>query len=110
MFRSRSRYFENQYQHFSGTLSSVEYIRDLVERVLQLIEEESPPQRVSRDGGLYVGAGGIGYAFFSVAECTEFLNIREQCLGKALEYMKVRLQTLRTINLSCARKVVAGRF
>lgn len=96
MIRSRSRYFVNQYQQFSGTLSNVEYLRDLVKRVLQLIEEKSPPQRASRDGGLYVGAGGIGYAFFSVAECTEFLNIREQCLGKALEYMKVSLEEVST--------------
>lgn len=96
MIRSRSRYFVNQYQQFSGTLSNVEYLRDLVKRVLQLIVEKSPPQRASRDGGLYVGAGGIGYAFFSVAECTEFLNIREQCLGKALEYMKVSLEEVST--------------
>lgn len=59
---------------------------------MQLIEEKSPPQRASRDGGVYVGAAGIGYAFLSVAECTEFSNIRDQCLGKSLEYMKVSLQ------------------
>lgn len=79
----------NHYQQFSGTLGSVEYLRDLVQRVLQLIEAKSPPQRASRDGGLYVGAAGIGYAFYSVAECAEFSNIRDQCLGKALEYVKV---------------------
>lgn len=91
MFRSRSRCFVNGYEKFTGALGSVEYLRDLVQRVLQLIEERSPPDRSSCDGGLYVGAAGIGYAFYSVAESSEFSNIREQCLGKALEYMQVSL-------------------
>lgn len=90
MFRSRSRCFVNGYEKFARSLGSVEYLRDLVQRVLQLIEERSPPHRSSCDGGLYVGAPGIGYAFYSVAESSEFSNIREQCLGKALEYMQVK--------------------
>ena len=90
MFRSRSRCFVNGYQKFAGTLGSVEYLKDLVRRVLQLIEENSPPERCTRDGGLYVGAAGVGYAFYSVAESPEFSNIREQCLGKALQYMQVK--------------------
>ena len=89
MFRSRSRCFVNKYKDFSGSLGSVEYLRDLVRRVLQLIEEKSPPERASTDGGLYVGGAGIGYAFYAVAESSAVANIREQCLRKALEYMKV---------------------
>lgn len=91
MFRSRSRCFVNRYKDFSGSLGSVEYLRDLVGRVLQLIEEKSPPERSSHDGGLYVGGAGIGYAFYAVAESSAFANIREQCLKKALEYMQVIL-------------------
>jgi len=91
MFRSRSRFFVNGYEKFAGALGGVEYLRDLAKRVLQLIEERSPPQMSSCDGGLYVGAAGIGYAFYSVAESSEFSTIREQCLGKAREYMQVKL-------------------
>ena len=94
MFRSRSRCFLNGYDKFAGALGSVEYLRDLVHRVLQLIEEKSPPNRSSCDGGLYVGAAGIGYAFYSVAESSDFSNIREQCLGKALEYMQVNYENI----------------
>ena len=89
MFRSRSRCFVNKYKEFSGSLGSVEYLRDLVRRVLQLIKENSPPEVASRDGGLYVGCAGIGYAFYAVAESSAFANTREQCLKKALEYMQV---------------------
>ena len=89
MFRSRSRCFVNKYKEYSGSLESVEYLRDLVCRVLQLIEENSPPEVASRDGGLYVGGAGIGYAFYAVAESSAFANIREQCLRNALEYMQV---------------------
>lgn len=91
MFRSRSRFFVNGYEKFAGALGGVEYLRDLVKRVLQLIAERSPPQMSSCDGGLYVGAAGIGYAFYSVAESSELSTIREQCLGKAQEYMQVKL-------------------
>ena len=92
MFRSRSRCFVNQYKDFSGSLGSVEYLKDLVPRVLRLIEEQSPPERSSHDGGLYVGGAGIGYAFYAVAESSKFTisNIRDQCLRKAFEYIKVK--------------------
>lgn len=71
MFRSRSRCFVNGYEKFAGALGSVEYVRDLVQRVLQLIEERSPPQRSSCDGGLYVGAAGIGYTPHFLFRCRE---------------------------------------
>lgn len=89
MFRSRSRCFVNKYKEFSGSLGSVDYLRDLVRRVLQLIEDKSPPEMASRDVCLYVGGAGIGYAFYAVAESSAFANIRGQCLRKALEYMQV---------------------
>lgn len=89
MCASRSRYFVNKYKDFSGSLGNVEYVRELVQRVLKLIYERSPPQRASCDGGLYVGGAGIGYAFYAVAQSSEFADVREQCLLKALEYMQV---------------------
>jgi len=91
MFRSRSRCFVNKYKDFAGSLGNVDYLRELVPRVLQLIEEQSPPDRCSDDGGLYVGGAGIGYAFYAVAESSGFANMREQLLRKALEYMQVRI-------------------
>lgn len=89
MSSRRSRYFVNKYKDFSGSLGNVEYLRELAQRVLKLIDERSPPQRASCDGRLYVGGAGIGYAFYAVAQSSEFANIREQCLMKALEYMQV---------------------
>ena len=97
MYRSRSRCFVNGYEKFAGALGSVEYLRDIVQRALQLIEERSPPDMSSCDGGLYVGAAGIGYAFYSVAESSEFSSIRQQCLGKALEYMQVTTVMMRIV-------------
>lgn len=95
MFRcGRGRYFANNYKDFSGTLGNVEYLKNLIPNVLQLIEKQSPPERSSCDGGLYVGGAGIGYAFYAVAESSAqfpVANTREDCLRKALEYMKVRL-------------------
>lgn len=95
MFRcGRARCFANNYKDFSGTLGNVEYLKDLIPNVLQLIEKQSPPERSSCDGGLYVGGAGIGYAFYAVAErSAQFpaANKRQDCLRKALEYMKVRL-------------------
>lgn len=89
MFRRRPRCFVNKYKDYSGSLGNVEYLRDLVPKVLHLIEEQSPPERASRDGGLYVGCAGIGYSFYAVSENSEFANLREQCLTKALEYTQV---------------------
>ena len=95
MFRcGRGRCFANNYKDFSGTLGNVEYLKNLIPNVLQLIEKQSPPERSSCDGGLYVGGAGIGYAFYAVAESSAqfpVANTREDCLRKALEYMKVRL-------------------
>ncbi|XP_074627320.1 lanC-like protein 3 isoform X2 [Acropora palmata] len=98
MCASRSRYFVNKYKDFSGSLGNVEYVRELVQRVLKLIDERSPPQRASCDGGLYVGGAGIGYAFYAVAQSSEFANVREQCLMKALEYMQVSLSEVSRTN------------
>lgn len=98
MCASRSRYFVNKYKDFSGSLVNVEYVRELVQRVLKLIDERSPPQRASCDGGLYVGGAGIGYAFYAVAQSSEFANVREQCLMKALEYMQVSLNEVSRTN------------
>ncbi|XP_029180471.2 lanC-like protein 3 [Acropora millepora] len=98
MCASRSRYFVNKYKDFSGSLGNVEYLRELVQRVLKLIDERSPPQRASCDGGLYVGGAGIGYAFYAVAQSSEFANVREQCLMKALEYMQVSLNEVSRTN------------
>ncbi|XP_068696330.1 lanC-like protein 3 [Montipora foliosa] len=98
MFRRRARYFVNKYKDYSGSLGNVEYLRDLVQRVLRLIEERSPPERASCDGGLYVGGAGIGYAFYAVAQSPEFTNIREQCLRKSLEYMEVSLNEVSRTN------------
>ena len=89
MNRVRSRCFENKFRDYEGTLGNCDYLRDVVRRVLRLIVERSPSRTASRDGGLYVGPSGIGYSFYAVAESAEFSNIREECLQKALEYVKV---------------------
>lgn len=101
MFRRRPRCFVNKYKDYSGSLGNVEYLRDLVPKVLHLIEEQSPPERASRDGGLYVGCPGIGYSFYAVSENSEFANLREQCLTKALEYMQVITYLKRRIQITC---------
>lgn len=96
MFRcGRGRCFANNFKDLSGTLGNVEYLKNLIPNVLQLIEKQSPPERSSCDGGLYVGGAGIGYAFYAVAESSArfpVANTRDDCLRKALEYMKVSLQ------------------
>lgn len=66
MFRRCLRYFVNKYKDYFGFFGNVEYLRDFVQRVLWLIEGWSFLERVSCDGGFYVGGVGIGYVFYVV--------------------------------------------
>ncbi|KAK3741810.1 hypothetical protein QZH41_010444 [Actinostola sp. cb2023] len=85
-----SRYFPNRFADFSGTVGDISYVRGLIPQLLAHIEKQCPPQsRQNKDGGLYVGPAGVGYAFYYVAESGVFPEQRQQLLMKALEYLKI---------------------
>ncbi|XP_071578734.1 lanC-like protein 3 homolog [Temnothorax nylanderi] len=77
----RSRYFVNEYcareEEIANDLVSIRrdinnsqcVAKDNLRKILRRIIDKEPPERAEADGGLYVGASGISYAFMRLAEC-----------------------------------------
>ncbi|TGZ38441.1 LanC-like protein 3 [Temnothorax longispinosus] len=77
----RSRYFVNEYcareEEIANDLVSIRrdinnsqcVAKDNLRKILRRIIDKEPPERAEADGGLYVGASGISYAFIRLAEC-----------------------------------------
>ena len=85
------RYFEN---HLSDKEEGEEVSaaqKDYVPELLQIIHKNCPPIPDNCEGAMYVGAAGIGYAFYHVAECPTFADRRDSFLNTAEQYIKVSL-------------------
>ncbi|XP_011859511.1 PREDICTED: lanC-like protein 3 homolog [Vollenhovia emeryi] len=77
----RSRYFINEYcareEEIANDLALIRLdinnsqcaAKDNLRKILRRIVDKEPPERAEIDGGLYVGASGISYAFMRLAKC-----------------------------------------
>lgn len=66
-------------------------------KILQRIVDKEPPERAETDGGLYVGASGISYAFLRLAkhalleaEADKYLSSAERYLRSSLAMVQRR--------------------
>lgn len=60
-------------------------------KILQRIVDKEPPQRAERNGGLYVGASGISYAFLRLAKYSLFEAETDKYLSLAERYLRSSL-------------------
>ena len=84
------RYFENNLDDSQAAQEVSDAQKDYVPELLQIIHKNCPPLPENCDGGMYVGAAGIGYAFYHVAECPVFADKRNGFLEIAESYIQVR--------------------
>ncbi|XP_011701329.1 PREDICTED: lanC-like protein 3 homolog [Wasmannia auropunctata] len=106
----RSRYFVNEYcareEEIANNLVLIQHdidnsqcvAKDNLHKIVQRIVDKEPPERAETDGGLYVGASGISYAFMRLAECTalkaesskKYLSLAEYYLRSSLSMVQRR--------------------
>jgi len=85
------RYFVNKFADYAGggeqvpldTSRWIRYISDTVDQ----IRSGLPPSPHNCDGGLYVGAAGVSYAFFHIGRCEPLSGLRDRVLASAVEYI-----------------------
>jgi len=77
--------------------------KDNLHKIVQRIVDKEPPERAETDGGLYVGASGISYAFMRLAECAaleaetrKYLSLAESYLRSSLSIVQRREGRYRT--------------
>jgi len=111
----RSRYFINEYcvreEEIVDNLVSMQreidnsqcIAKDNLHKIVQRIVDKEPPERAETDGGLYVGASGISYAFMRLAECAaleaetrKYLSLAESYLRSSLSIVQRREGRYRT--------------
>jgi len=69
--------------------------KDNLCKLLQRIVDKEPPERAEADGGLYVGASGISYAFLRLAECAALgTEASKKHLSLAEYYLRSSLSTV----------------
>lgn len=102
----RSRYFVNQYctreEEIANDLVSIQrdinnsqcVAKDNLRKISQRIVDKKPPERAETDGGLYVGASGISYAFMRLAECTALKTESKEYLSWAEYYLRSSLSMM----------------
>ncbi len=83
------RYFKNNRDEQQAIVEVSDAQKDYVPELLQIIHKNCPPLPENCDGALYVGAAGIGYAFYHVAKCLVFAEKRSSLLDIAEAYIKV---------------------
>ena len=93
LFRSRidkfSHFLLSQFSFQEATDDIAKSQHEYVPVLLQIIHKNCPPAPENCDGGVYVGAAGIAYAFYHVAESGLFEDKREHFLSVAEKYIKV---------------------
>ena len=99
----QSRYFVNEYcVHEEMIASCVTSMRRNIydsqcaakinlRKILQRIVDKEPPERAETDGGLYVGASGISYAFLRLAEHNLLKAETDKHLSLAEHYLRSSL-------------------
>lgn len=106
----RSRYFVNIYsareKEIANDLVSIRSdinssqcdAKDNLSKILRRIIDKESPERAETDGGLYVGASGISYAFMRLAKCAaletetskKHLSLAESYLRSSLSMVQRR--------------------
>lgn len=81
--------------------------REYVPVLLQIVNKNCLPAAEHTDGGIYVGAAGVAYAFYHVAQSGVFEEKREQFLSTAEKYIKVKFLL---INCNCSCRIVFVEF
>ncbi|XP_029668202.1 lanC-like protein 3 homolog [Formica exsecta] len=99
----RPRHFVNEYREREEEIVScaTSMRRDIddslcaakinLRKILQRIVDKEPPERAEADGGLYVGASGISYAFLRLAKHTLLEAETEKYLSLAERYLRSSL-------------------
>ena len=90
------RYFENSLEDTTPAEEVSAAQKDYVPELLQIINKNCPPLAENCEGAMYVGAAGIGYAFYHVAESTVFAEKRNNLLEIAESYTKVGILSFLT--------------
>ncbi|KAL0128782.1 hypothetical protein PUN28_003879 [Cardiocondyla obscurior] len=103
----RNRYFVNEYcareEEIVNDLTAIRRdvnnsqsaAKDNALKLLQRIVEKEPPERAETEGGLYVGAAGISYAFMRLAEYSAFgTEASKKHLQLAERYLRSSLSTV----------------
>eukprot|EP00794_Sanderia_malayensis_P000276 gene276-900_t len=86
------RYFKNSRDENQALSEVSDAQKDYVPELLQIIHKNCPPLPENCEGALYVGAAGIGYAFYHVAQCPVFAEKKKYLLEIAETYIKVSLR------------------
>jgi len=94
------RYFDNILSDQENTDDIALGQREYVPVLLQIINKNCPPAPEHTDGALYVGAAGVAYAFYHVAQSGVFEEKRDQFLATAEKYIKVSLREIKKIDPS----------
>ena len=84
------RYFENCLDDTTAAEEVSTAQKENVPELLQRIRKNCPPVVENCRGAMYLGAAGIGYAFYHVANCPVFAKKRNEYLEIAESYVKVR--------------------
>ena len=83
------RYFKNTRDDQQAAKEVVGAQKEYVPELLQIIHKNCPPSPENCDGAMYVGAAGIGYAFYHVALSPIFADKKNALLEIAEAYIKV---------------------
>ncbi|XP_065057896.1 lanC-like protein 3 [Rhopilema esculentum] len=92
------RYFENTLDDSKPSQDISDAQKDYVPELLQIIHKNCPPLPENCDGGMYVGAAGIAYAFYHVAESPTFSEKRSNFLDIAEAYIKVAIKEINKVD------------
>lgn len=89
------RYFKNTRDDQQAAKEVVGAQKEYVPELLQIIHKNCPPSPENCDGAMYVGAAGIGYAFYHVALSPIFADKKNALLEIAEAYIKVALREIK---------------
>nr|XP_012559466.2 lanC-like protein 3 isoform X1 [Hydra vulgaris] len=92
------RYFDNTLSDQEDSDVLVSSQRNYVSTLLQIISKNSPATPENCEGGLYVGAAGIAYAFYHVAQTGD--DKKSEYLLAAEKYAKVSLNEIKKMDPS----------
>jgi len=92
------RYFENTMSDQENTDEIASGQKEYVPVLLQIINKNCPSSPENCEGALYVGAAGIAYAFYHVAQSGLFDDKKEHFLSVAEKYIKASLRELKKVD------------
>ena len=91
---SHSRFFKNSLQDFiPGSRVKIEpsYWVPKIKSLIDTVVQGMPPTFENCDGSLYVGCAGVAYMLYYVSSFEFFVDVKEDYLAKARNYVDVSL-------------------